>query len=67
MDSIIQMAAETRHVPDLAHISMIADKLMGCPRLILDDKTVTTACELTLSRPKVFREVMGHLRVPYRF
>lgn len=45
---------------DLAH------RLWTAPRFLLDDAATRTFVELTLGRPKVLREAMHHLRVPYR-
>jgi hypothetical protein len=34
-------------------------------RFLFDQKAIVTATELTLGRPKVFREVLRHIRLPY--
>jgi hypothetical protein len=43
----------------------LEEKLKGCPRFLFDDSAIHTAVELTLGRPKVLREAMAHLTIPY--
>jgi hypothetical protein len=43
----------------------LAARLAGAPRFILDPTATRTMVELNLGRPKVTREAMEHVRVPY--
>jgi hypothetical protein len=70
MDSIIEMGhfinkrKENDH-PIVSIFPQLTDKLQGCPRFLFDESAIHTAVELTLGRPKVMREAMEHLRIPY--
>src|ERR1700751_102346 len=70
MDHIIESAHITRKEKMISHsivsiFPIIEKKLEGCPRFLFDDNAIQTAVELTLGRPKVLREAMEYLRVPY--
>lgn len=70
MDSIIETASEVhkrkmyKH-PVLSIFPTMESKLNGCPRYLFDEAAIHTAVELTLGRPKVLKEAMDHLRIPY--
>jgi hypothetical protein len=71
MDHIIEIAHEVRKRKATNHPVMgcypdLEDKLLGCPRFLFDDNSIHTAVEITLGRPKVLREIMQHIRIPYR-
>jgi hypothetical protein len=70
MDHIIEIAHEVRNRNAINHPVMgiypvMEDKLKGCPRFLFDENSIHTAVELTLGRPKVLREIMEHIRIPY--
>jgi hypothetical protein len=70
MDSIIETSYRIRKAGLLRHhllgvFPILERKLIGCPRFLFDDNSIHTAVELTLGRPKVLREAMQHLVIPY--
>jgi|GEM_PF-2801512 hypothetical protein len=70
MDHITETVHEAKRRRLLSHpvisiFPILEEKLKGCPRFLFDDATIHTAVELTLGRPKVLREAMAHLRIPY--
>jgi hypothetical protein len=70
MDHIIESAHLARkekmtNHPVMSIFPILEQKLEGCPRFLFDDNAIHTAVELTLGRPKVLREAMNHLRIPY--
>lgn len=70
MDSIIECAERARvsrmmRHPIIGIFPIMQRKLDGCPRFMFDDASIHTAVELTLGRPKVLKEAMDHLRIPY--
>lgn len=69
MDSVADTAAA---VAKMARPDPLTDifpdlmrRLAGAPRFLFDDAATRTVVELTLGRPKVLREAMAHLAVPY--
>lgn len=69
MDSVAQTAAA---VAKMARPDPLTDifpdlvrRLAGAPRFLFDDAATRTVVELTLGRPKVLREAMAHLVIPY--
>jgi hypothetical protein len=52
--------------PTLRGYIDLGSRLVGCPRYLLDAAATRTTVEIGLGRPKVTREAMMHLRVPYR-
>jgi hypothetical protein len=73
MDSIIEISHEIKQrifeYPNsdaiLGIFPVLEQKLKGCPRFLFDENAIHTAVELTLGRPKVLREAMAHLTIPY--
>jgi hypothetical protein len=70
MDSIIQTNIKVRnsgltHHPTLEIFPYLESALQGCPRFLFNEDAIHTAVELTLGRPKVLREAMQHLTIPY--
>jgi hypothetical protein len=70
MDSIIynaHMVRKTKSMDNylLGIFPILERKLKGCPRFLFDHSSIHTAVELTLGRPKVLREAMEHLIIPY--
>jgi hypothetical protein len=70
MDSIVNIAHQVRQRkgedhPVVSIFIELENKLQGCPRFLFDDNAIHTAVELTLGRPKVLREAMEHLTIPY--
>lgn len=67
MDMVAQTAAMigATDEPVLAGLVDMAHRLEGAPRFLFDDAATRTAVELNLGRPKVLREAMAHLRIPY--
>jgi hypothetical protein len=70
MDSIIEVAEKVRKQNKIHHtvlkiFPILQDKFQGCPRFLFDDNSIKTAVELTLGRPKILKEAMDHLRIPY--
>src|SRR5688572_8313347 len=43
----------------------LAGKLQGTPRYLLDSAACRTAVEISLGRPKIIREAMTHIHIPY--
>ena len=72
MDSVAATAAMVGQMPIVERTAIlrgfpdIAKRLHGCPRFLFDNNSIATAVELTLGRPKVLRETMAHLIVPYQ-
>ena len=72
MDTINQAAERIRAaslVPTTQMMAAYADlgtRLQGTPRFLLDRRACQTSVELSLGRPKVLREAMSFVRVPYR-
>jgi hypothetical protein len=69
MDMVTQTAAKIAHIgpePTLRGYTDLAARLEGCPRYILDANACRTAVELNLGRPKILREAMTHLHIPFR-
>jgi hypothetical protein len=54
-----------RDNPILQQFDVLMDKLDGTPRYLFDNNAIRTAVEVTLGRPKVLREALAHLRIPY--
>jgi hypothetical protein len=70
MDHIVESSHIARRRRMINHPVMsifpyLEDKLKGCPRFLFDEDSIHTAVELTLGRPKVLREAMQHLTIPY--
>lgn len=70
MDQIVHCAhtARERHIeshPMAKIFPLMERELQGCPRFLFDENAIHTAVELTLGRPKVLREAMEHLIIPY--
>jgi hypothetical protein len=70
MDHIVETVYEAKkrrllNHPVLSIFPELEEKLKGCPRFLFDENSIHTAVELTLGRPKVLREAMEHLRIPY--
>jgi hypothetical protein len=70
MDQIVETVYEAKkrrliNNPIISIFPQLTDKLKGCPRFLFDENTIHTAVELTLGRPKVLREAMQHLKIPY--
>jgi hypothetical protein len=70
MDHLIEIAHEVRKLKVTNHpvtgvFPDLEERLKGCPRFLFDDNSIHTAVELTLGRPKVLREIMSHIRIPY--
>jgi hypothetical protein len=70
MDTIIEVAHRVRDMKMTRNLTVgifpiMERKLQGCPRYLFDEKSIHTAVELTLGRPKVLREAMNHLIIPY--
>jgi hypothetical protein len=70
MDSIVETVHEAKKRKLIQHpviqiFPILEEKLKGCPRFLFDDTAIRTAVELTLGRPKVLREAMAHLTIPY--
>ena len=69
MDAIASTAAavtgQSNDHPVLAAFPDLTKRLRGTPRFLFDDPSIATAVELTLGRPKVLREAMQHLVIPY--
>jgi len=73
MDHLIETSHEVRRRhgrhgidhPILGVYPDMEDRLKGCPRFLFDNDAIHTAVELTLGRPKVLREIMSHIRIPY--
>src|SRR5215475_2618118 len=54
-----------RDNPILQQFDVLMNKLDGTPRYLFDNNAIRTAVEVTLGRPKVMREALAHLRIPY--
>lgn len=70
MDDIIATSAKVKFVEKNRHhllgiFPILERKLQDCPRFLFDENAIHTAVELTLERPKVLREAMQFLRIPY--
>jgi hypothetical protein len=70
MDALVDTAGwvtkgKGQNHPTIGIYPLLAEKLKGTPRFLLDDNAIHTAAELTLGRPKVLLEAMGYIRVPY--
>src|ERR1700733_5544390 len=70
MDSIIYNSHEVKARGQdknylMGIFPILERKLEGCPRFLFDNNSIHTAVELTLGRPKVLREAMQHLTIPY--
>jgi hypothetical protein len=70
MDHIVETVHEAKkrrliNNPVISIFPILEEKLKGCPRFLFDENSIHTAVELTLGRPKVLREAMAHLRIPY--
>jgi hypothetical protein len=70
MDHIVESVHRARKQRLINHpviniFPILEEKLKGCPRFLFDENSIHTAVELTLGRPKVLREAMAHLRIPY--
>jgi hypothetical protein len=70
MDEIVEIAYQAKkrritHHPVASIFPELEEKLKGCPRFLFDENSIHTAVELTLGRPKVLREAIAHLRIPY--
>jgi hypothetical protein len=70
MDAMTETAVRARNAgmlknPVIGIFPMMTRKLEGCPRYLFDEKSIHTAVELTLGRPKVLKEAMNHLIIPY--
>jgi hypothetical protein len=51
--------------PVLKIFPFLEDKFQGCPKFLFDENSIHTAVELTLGRPKVLRDIMNYIRIPY--
>lgn len=68
MDMVAQWAVRLGRAgpdPTMRGYIDLADRLQGCPRYLLDANACRTAVELNLGRPKILREAMTHLRIPF--
>ena len=70
MDIITDTAETVRAQGKMRHhilgiFPILQRKLEGAPRYLFDENTIATAVELTLGRPKILREAMAHLTIPY--
>jgi hypothetical protein len=70
MDRIVETSHEVRKRNSVDHPLMgvfpyLEDRLKGCPRFLFNNDSINTAVELTLGRPKVLREIMSFIRIPY--
>jgi hypothetical protein len=70
MDHIVETVHEAKkrrliNHPVISIFPELEEKLKGCPRFLFDHNAIHTAVELTLGRPKVLREAMAHLTIPY--
>jgi hypothetical protein len=70
MDHIVEGAHLARkhrlvNSPIMSIFPLMEDKLRGAPRYLFNEDTIHTAVELTLGRPKVLREAMANLTIPY--
>jgi hypothetical protein len=70
MDSIVDISNEVHKRRSEKHPVMgvfpdLENRLKGCPRFLFDESSIHTAVELTLGRPKVLRQAMQFLRIPY--
>jgi hypothetical protein len=67
MDTIGHAAQLMRPISDpvVGVFADLAKRLEGAPRFLFDDAATRTAVELNLGRPKVLREAMAHIRIPY--
>jgi hypothetical protein len=70
MDNIVDIAHMVRERGMIKHpiagvFPAMDDVLQGCPRFLFDEQSIHTAVELTLGRPKIMRQAMQHLRIPY--
>jgi hypothetical protein len=71
MDHIVETSHLTKKKKNENHpvtsiFPLLEQKLEGCPRFLFDEDTIHTAVELTLGRPKVLREAMHYLQIPYK-
>ena len=70
MDSVSEIAHKVKTV-GMSDSNMmkifpyLEEQLQGCPRFLFNEDAIHTAVELTLGRPKVLREAMQHLTIPY--
>jgi hypothetical protein len=64
-DHVAQMNPVLRRDPALRQFGILDDKLKGAPRFLFDNAAIRMAVELTLGRPKVLREALAHLEIPY--
>lgn len=70
MDHIVETVHQAKKRKLMQHpvvriFPELEEKLKGCPRFLFDENAIRTAVELTLGRPKVLREAMAHLTIPY--
>lgn len=70
MDSISETAKLAESSPIKNHSLLtayrdVSQRLNGAPRFLFADDATKTAVELTLGRPKVLREAMEHVIIPY--
>jgi hypothetical protein len=70
MDVILEYsdAVRKQHKTDhpvLKVFPHLEDRFQGCPKFLFDEHSIHTAVELTLGRPKVLKEAMNNLRIPY--
>jgi hypothetical protein len=61
---VLTSQAHSRN-PVLSAFPDLMRRLTGTPRFLFDNAAIGTAVELTLGRPKILREALTNLRVPY--
>jgi hypothetical protein len=70
MDEIASVAAEVAAArkttdPVLSIFYDLTQRMRHAPRFLFDNPSIAAAVELTLGRPKILREAMAHVAVPY--
>lgn len=67
MDSIAATTAMIGNMrdPTLRIFSDMTERMRLAPRYLLDSSVMRASVELGLGRPKIFRDAMRHVRIPY--
>lgn len=70
MDEIAELAGQVAAAgktddPILSIFGDLTRRMQNAPRFLFDNPSIAAAVELTLGRPKILREAMAHVRIPY--